>query len=896
MFGVWYPESGVGRMNLPDSLHAQRGEMKSRVKRAENKVFPIVGIGASAGGLEAFEQFLRNMPPDSGMAFVLVQHLDPTRKDIMAELLQRVTKMKVLQVEDATKIEPDCVYVIPPNKDMSILHGVLHLMEPSARRGLRLPIDFFFRHLADDRKERSIGIILSGMGTDGTQGLKAIKEKMGMTMVQDPASAKFGGMPGSAIDMGLADYIGRAEDLPAKLFAYVKHTAASKARLAIEEKTSGALEKVCILLRAHTGNDFFLYKKNMLYRRIERRMSIHQIDKIVLYVRFLQENPHELDLLFKELLIGVTNFFRDPDAFEVLKGKAIPMLLKNRMPDNILRIWVPGCSTGEEAYSLAIILRETLDEVKSKAGYKVQIFATDIDKDAIDKARHGIYPGNIAADVSPERLRRFFVKEDGNYRVGKEIREMVIFAPQNVTADPPFTKLDLVSCRNLLIYLTPDLQKKLLFLFHYCLKPHGMLFLGPSETAGNLSDLFTSLDVKWKLYVRRESAAAMMQGVEFPASLFSPESVEKEGMRRGEGVLVSNIQDLANRLLLEYFAPPAVLITDQGDIIYVSGRTGKYLEPAAGKANLNIYAMAREGLTYELGSGVRRALAENEVVVFKGLKVKTDGVDQIINLTIKPVTEPGALKGLMLVVFESVAEPLATKRSRGRKIVPETLPDERVAELERELQYTKHDLQKTLEEMQTSQEEIKSASEELQSTNEELQSTNEELTTSKEELQSLNEELMSVNAELQTKIEELTLTHDDMKNLLNSTDIATLFLDGDLNVRRFTPQATSIIKLIKSDLGRAITDITMSLHYDTLVDDAKEVLETLIFKESQAMTKDGRWYTVRIMPYRTHENVIDGVVITFADITALKQLEISLRENEERLKALLSREDPEVRT
>jgi chemotaxis methyl-accepting protein methylase/PAS domain-containing protein len=868
--------------------------MKPSQRRTTSRVFPIVGVGASAGGLEAFEQFLRNMPSNTGMAFVLVQHLDPTHKDIMAELLQRVTKMEVQQVKDATKVKPDCVYVIPPNKDMSILHGVLHLLEPFARRGLRLPIDFFLRHLADDQKERSIGIILSGMGTDGTLGLKAIKEKMGMTMVQDPASAKFGGMPGSAVDMGLADYIGRAEDLPAKLIAYVKHAAGAKERLASEEKPSSALEKVCILLRAQTGNDFFFYKKNMLYRRIERRMGIHQLEKIALYVRFLQENPQELELLFKELLIGVTNFFRDPEAFEILKRKALPFLQDDRMLDRTLRIWVPGCSTGEEAYSIAITLREMMDQATNRPGFKIQIFATDIDKDAIDKARHGAYPGNIVADVSPERLKRFFVKENGGYRTSKEIREMVIFAPQNIITDPPFTKLDIVSCRNLLIYLAPELQKKLLFLFHYCLKPQGILFLGPSETVGTSTDLFAVLDLKWKLYVRRESTAVMTSEAVFTVPLFSRETAEMEGKRRSEVARAGNLQELANRMLLEHFAPPAVLINDQGDILYFGGRTGKYLEPPAGKANLNVYAMAREGLQYELTSGVRRALASKEKVISRGLKIKTDLAHQVVDLTIEPLIEPSGLKGLLLVVFSDVAESTATKPSRSRKSDPQTPREERILELEEELQRAKENLQMTIEEVQTSQEELKSANEELQSMNEELQSTNEELNTSKEELQSLNEELLSVNTELQTKIDELTLSHNDMKNLLNSTDIATLFLDGDLNVRRFTPQATKIIKLINSDVGRPITDITTSLQYEALADDVKVVLETLLFKETQVTARDGRWYSVRIMPYRTSENVIDGTVITFLDITLLKQFELSLGEKEQPLTSLPSQEEPEL--
>ncbi|HLO25695.1 MAG TPA: chemotaxis protein CheB, partial [Geobacteraceae bacterium] len=466
------------------SQDKEPAEISPRNEQSEHDhpLFPIVGIGASAGGLEALEQFLRNVPENSGLAFVIIQHLDPTHKGIMAELLQRTTGMEVFQVRDRMRVKPNCVYVIPPNKDMSVLHGVLHLFEPTAPRGLRLPIDFFLRSLAEDRQELSIGIILSGMGSDGTMGLRAIKEKAGVTLVQEPATAKFDSMPRSAIDAGLADLVAPAEDLPGKIVDYLRHALViAKADHPIEKKDQSALEKVLILLRTKTGQDFSLYKKNTVYRRVERRMGIHQIDRIAAYVRYLQENSQEVELLFKELLIGVTSFFRDPAAWEQLQGETIPALLAGRRAGGVLRAWSAGCSTGEEAYSLAIAFKEALEQVKPKASFTLQIFATDLDRDAIDKARQGFYPANIAADVSAERLRRFFIKEENGYRVGKEIREIVTFATQNLIMDPPFTKLDILICRNLLIYLTPELQKKLLPLFHYSLNPDGILFLGSSE-------------------------------------------------------------------------------------------------------------------------------------------------------------------------------------------------------------------------------------------------------------------------------------------------------------------------------------------------------------------------------------------------------------------------------
>ena len=848
-------------------------EQKKPPTRRENGTFAIVGIGASAGGLEALEHFLEHVPERSGMAFVIIQHLDPTHKGVMPELLQRSTSMQVIQVKDRTRVKPDCVYVIPPNKSMSILHGVLHLLDPTAPRGLRLPIDFFFRSLADDRLERSIGVILSGMGTDGTMGLKAIKEKAGVVFVQEPTSAKFDGMPRSAIDAGVADVIAPVEELPARIIAYLKHALTiTKPSALLEGKAQSALEKIVILLRARTGNDFSLYKKSTVYRRIERRMGIHQIDGITDYVRLLQENPQELELLFKELLIGVTSFFRDQAAWEQLKTEAIPALLAGLPSGRVLRAWVPGCSTGEEAYSLAIIFKEALERMRHAGNFSLQVFATDLDRDAIDRARPGSFPSNITADVSPERLKRFFIKEEQGYRVGKEIREMVIFATQNVVMDPPFTKLDILSCRNLLIYLAPELQKKLLHLFHYSLNPGGILFLGSAESAGASTNLFSPLEGKSRLYRRLESTLPE-EHVAFPAS-FVPATVIEEARAVKPA---ASLQSLADQVLLQRYSPAAVLVNNKGDILYISGRTGKYLEPAAGKANWNIFAMAREGLRHELSGAFQKALRQRDAVTLSNVTVGTNGGVQAVDVTVQALDQPEGLRGTVMIVIRDVAMPLETKGpDKARRTSHRST---RLAQMEQELREAHEELQSTREEMQTSQEELKSSNEELQSTNEELQSTNEELTTSKEELQSMNEEMQTVNHELQAKVEELSRASNDMKNLLESTDIATLFLDGNLQVRRFTSQTTKVIKLMARDVGRSITDISSSLIYPELAGDVQEVLRTLVFAEREVATQDGRWFVVRIMPYRTFENKIDGVVITFTDNTIARTLEAKLRES-----------------
>ena len=855
----------------------------------QSSSFPVIGIGASAGGFEALEEFLAHVPEQCGMAFVIVQHLDPTRKGLMPELLQRGTRMKVMQVKDRTQVRPDRVYVIPPNKDMSILHGVLHLFEPSEKRGQRLPINFFLSSLAQDQRQQAIGVILSGMGSDGTMGLRDIKGKGGLVVVQEFSSAKFDSMPRSAIDAGLADIVAPARELPGRIIEYLKrvpHAAAPDTE--IESKNSGSLEKILILMRARTGHDFSYYKKNTLNRRIERRMAIHQIDKTASYVRFLNENPEELDLLFKELLIGVTGFFRDPEVWRLLRKKNLPELLANH-PTRLLRAWVAGCSTGEEAYTLAIAFREVVEQHAPGKNFKLQIFATDLDRDAINKARQGVFSENISEDLTPEQLSRYFTEEKGGYRIRAEIREMVIFSPHSLIMDPPFTKLDILCCRNLLIYLAPEMQKKLFPLFHYSLNPDGILVLGNAETTGNFTGLFATVCGKSRVYQRLDTIVRT-ENVEFPSSFATGMSKEPNALAARKPHL--NLQAQAEQLVLRRHAPPSVLVNELGNIVHISGKTGKYLEPAAGKANLNIFAMARDGLRHELSSGFQKALHEDGPVTLRGLSIGTNGGRQHADVIIEQLSETEPLAGLVMIVFRDIATPAEPekqpKRTKGGA------PHPRLEELELELRQNREELRNTREQMQTSQEELRSTNEELQSTNEEMQSTNEELTTSKEEMQSLNEELQTVNSELQEKLDELSQSNNDMKNLLNSTEVATLFLDNDLKIRRFTTQATKIIKLIPGDVGRVVTDLASELLYPELREDSQEVLRKLGSMEKQVHTRDGNWFSVRIMPYRTLDDRISGVVITFWDITDSKTLEAELQEMKTALENRLAGKSTEL--
>ncbi|HLN19453.1 MAG TPA: chemotaxis protein CheB [Bacteroidales bacterium] len=841
--------------------------------KSQSKSFCIVGIGASAGGVEALEEFFKNITPDSGMAFVVIQHLAPDHKGMMPEILQRATQMKVIQASDNLEVVPDHVYVIPPNKSMDISNGCLQLSAPVEHKGLRLPIDRFLRSLALDKEENSIGIILSGMGSDGCEGIKVIKEKNGIVLVQDPQSAKFDGMPGSAISTGLVDIIAPASELPSRLIGLLKKIPVISMDDQNEENKS-SLQKIIILLQTHTGHDFSSYKKATLYRRIERRMNVHQILKITDYVSYLQENPKELDILFKELLIGVTNFFRDPVMWDKLRDEILPDLL-HTLPDGyILRVWVTACSTGEEAYSFAIVFKEAMSKARMTKNISLQIFATDVDEDAIIEARKGVFRTNIISDVSPGRINQFFTKNESTYSISSSIRELVVFATHDLIKEPPFTKLDILLCRNILIYMESDLQKKLISLFYYSLKAGGIMILGGSESVQQNEKLFSPVDNKLKIFKRSVSPVEVGK-MDFPSSYFRTDSIARE---ESTGVKVSmNIQTFVEQQVLHRFSPASILINKDGDILYITGRTGKYLEPATGKANLNIYAMAREGLRHELLIAIGNAKKSYEPVYLRNIKVGTNGGKQYVNITIQSTEKPEEFKDTILIVFTDVDSPELTGSNKSKSGKGKITSYDR----EREIEYQRclQELQSTREAMQASQEELKSTNEELQSTNEELQSTNEELTTSKEEMQSLNEELQTVNLELQIKVNDFMQSNSDMKNLLNSTEIATLFLDRELNIRRYTDSITKIIKLRLSDIGRPFTDLVSDLLYPEMVNDAKEVLRSLIFKESDLQTNDKRWYKVRIMPYRTLDERIEGLVVTFIDITLAKTLEADLKES-----------------
>ncbi|RAK66844.1 chemotaxis protein CheB [Hymenobacter edaphi] len=840
--------------------------------------FPVVALCGSAGSIGALEQFFRNLPAAPGMAFVVVVHLAANQRSHLPEVLQRFTNMLVYEVEDGQRLRPNTVYVLPPDKDLSLLSGTLLLLPPTQAPGHRLPIDFFLQSLAKDVRERAVAVIFSGMGSDGALGLKMVMENFGMIMAQEPETAEYAAMPRAALATEFVDYVLPAEQLPAKLLEYARQPPLERPSAVLrggDARPANALQKIFLLIRTQTGHDFSLYKRNTVFRRIDRRMNAHQIRDFAQYVRFLQETPQEVELLFKELLIGVTKFFRDPEAFEALQGYLLAQLQRKPV-DAVVRVWAPGCSSGEEAYTLAMLLQECLDQLPTKC-LKVQVFATDINPEGIDHARAGIYPPNIEGDVSPARLQRFFSPVEGGYQIRKEVRDVVVFALHNINKDAPFIKLDLLVCRNLLIYLSSELQRNLLPVFHYALSPDGLLLLGPSENLMGFQTLFTPLDVKWKISRRNNVPYSLARISHFPFSLTHqaavpsiPPPVTSPAPRKEDHFVV-----LIQKMLLRTFAPPAVVINSKGEILFVNGRTGRYLEPAPGLGTMNVFDMAREEMGFELSGAVHRAHQQHEDVTVEGIKLRTESGYQLIRLTVKFLDAPDALAGLLLVVFEGMP---TSKRQRRQARAEEILTrDSVVLALEKELQYTKHRLQTMVEEMRSSLEELKSTNEELQSANEELQSTNEEAVTNREEMQTLNEELMTLNVQYLTKTEELSLAANDMKNLLDATGIATIFLDNDMVIKRFTPSVARIIPLLPTDIGRPITHLTNNLRYEGLPADVRQVLDRLVGVETNIQTRNGEWFAMRILPYRTLNNYISGAVITFIDITALKQLEQQLQ-------------------
>jgi two-component system CheB/CheR fusion protein len=831
----------------------------------------IIGLGASAGGLEPLQQFLSGVPEASGFAYVVVQHMDPTHKAMLGELLQRATSMRVLEAGDMQPIESDVVYVIAPNSELTVWGGVLHVAAPSQPRGYRLPIDAFLSSLARELGDKAVGIVLSGMGSDGTRGLQAIASQGGLTLAQQPESAQFDSMPRSAIAAGCVAIVALPADMPSRILSM----AGAQQPTAAPSPGSGddpaaALDTILELLHQRTRHDFSSYKSNTQMRRIARRMAVHGLATMPAYATFLRENAQELDLLFKEMLIGVTSFFRDPEIWQELTDTVLPILAKRAVGGGPLRAWVIGCSTGEEAYSIAMAFVEVAQALAIPASCELQIFATDLNADAIAAARSGRFAATIAHDLAPERLARFFSQRVDGYQIDQRIRDMVLFAQHDVILDPPFTRLDLLSCRNLMIYFGSSLQRRLVPLFHYSLRPGGALMLGSSETVGRAQSLFTPLRPKSRLYWRSHNDAAV-RAVIFPTHRRPAQrSATQETALPQSNTPPSDLQSLADDLLLQTYSPPAVLVNDGGDIVYISGRTGRYLEPAAGKANWNIHAMARPAIRAQLAVALRSALQEKRSVEVRGLRLE-DGTPAIVDITVQAVLQPKSLEGMVMIVFHDV--PVAPgKRGRGTKSA--NALDAAVSE---ELARCREEINALRQEMGASKEELQAANEELQSTNEELQSANEELTTSKEEAQSMNEELQTINGELQSKLDDLALAQSDMQNLLNSTDIATLFLDKDLNVRRFTEKIARVVHLRGADIGRPLSELASTLLYPDLHTDVKETLRTLAFSEKEIATNDGLWFTVRIMPYRTLANVIEGVVITFVDITVAKQLESRLR-------------------
>jgi PAS domain S-box-containing protein len=810
-------------------------------------VLPIVGIGASAGGLDAFQKFFGAMPADAGVAFVLIQHLDPTRSSLTAELVGTHTPMRVVQAEDGMRVEANRIYVIPPNQYLSIREGMLRLSPPTAPRSLRMAIDFFLHSLAEDQGEHAIGIILSGTGTDGTLGLKEIKAAGGMTMVQDPQTVQHDGMPRSALATGSADYVLPAAEMAKALLKYVRHAGGSAASTdAASPAAPDPLASIVALLHARSRLDFSGYKGGTLRRRIQRRMSLHHLDRMADYAEKLRNDPAEAAALSRDLLISVTSFFREPAAWHTLQEQVVRKLVAGKAATSPLRVWIPACATGEEAYSVAMILIEELQA--SGKSCPLQVYATDVDGDALETARTGVYPEGIAAHVSAERLARFFVKGEHVYQVNKELRDAVVFAPQSLVSDPPFSRLDLVSCRNLFIYFEPAVQERLIPLLHFALVEGGYLFLGSAEGIGPQENLFEVVSAKWRIYHRVGSTRHGK--LQFPTAPVVHE-------RTPAPPSPARLGTLAQHLLLERYAPACVIINQSGEILYFHGRTTGYLAQPSGPPTRDLLAQARPGLRNKLRGAIEEAIGDNRRVVIPGVQMRRGGAFSRVRTTVEPLDGGKEMRGLWLVSFEDVGADSTVEAA-----VPANDADtSQVHQLEYELKTTKDDLQQTIED-------LRAANEELMSVNEELQSSNEEMETSKEELQSLNEELTTANSQLEHKITELEATNNDLDNLLTSTNIATIFLDTHLLIRRFTPAAQGLFRLIPADIGRPVADIAQKFDDPALLADAAAVLQHPTTAKVEVRAHDGRSYMREVLQYRTRAGRTEGVVITFSDVAA----------------------------
>ena len=830
----------------------------------------VVGIGASAGGLEAFTSFLSHLRPDSGLAFVLIQHLDPQQPSLLPELLAPHTSMPVQPVVDRTAVVADHIYLIPPNATLTIVQGVLRLAPPSEAHGHRMPIDHFFQSLAIDQGQRAVGIILSGTGSDGTLGLAAIKERAGMTLAQAPDSAQYAAMPQSAIARGVVDLALPVAELPGALLQLVQGAAGYAPFAATRELPVAVavdLQMIGAILRQATGHDFSQYKPATLLRRIARRMQVVRSERLTDYIVRLREDPAEANLLFQDLLISVTHFFRDPAAFETLATTVIPQLFLDHGSDKPVRVWVAGCATGEEAYTIAILLREQLALLATPP--PVQVFATDIDEPALQVARQGRYDETIAAHVSAERLARFFIPDRRVYQVSKAIRELCLFSAHNLIGDPPFARMDLIVCRNLLIYFDTELQHKLIPLLHYALAPEGYLFLGTSESVAPRRDLFKTLDKQHRIFQRAEPPVRPL--VVFPLSA-PHRSPSNPLVARRTAPERPDIATTLDRILLKQYVPPAVVVDERGSVVSFSGQTGGYFQPPAGPPNSDLLAMVHPQLRLVLHTALRTTLKERTATIFEDLAVEMAAGVQRLNLIVRPLVELGPDSGMVLVIFQGLGPPVSAAAAQVIGLLPP--PDAIAQQLAQELQTTRDALELTIDAIQEANAELTSANEELLSINEELQSANEELQTSKEEIQSINEELHTVNAELSRKVEELDRVNGDLQNLLASTQVPAIFLRADGRIARFTPAAIEVFRLIESDIGRPITDLTARFHTGNLMALVSEVLRTLTpYEDTVYRSEPNSWWIMHIRPYWTLANVVDGVVLTFADITKLKQAE-----------------------